>query len=194
MDSKLVVEQMAGRWKVKHAGLLALVEEARALAPAGTTWTWVPRVQNAHADRLANEALDGTRDGVIGVPVPSGKIIDRDGAEIRTVLRELVGDGTVTEIRVTPRQDLLLCGIAPSRIPEVEQRLRDHGDPMAGIDDAVGSLEPLLDMWERDLEAGLGELNYPPDYPKMPGEPPRVQPSKKVASHWDEHGNRIETS
>jgi hypothetical protein len=35
------------------------------------------------------------------------------------------------------------------------------------------------------------ELNYPPDYPKMPGEPPRVQPSKKVAEHWDEHGQRI---
>ena len=64
MDSKLVVEQMAGRWKVKHAGLVPLVEEARALAPAGTTWTWVPRARNAHADRLANEALDGARDGV----------------------------------------------------------------------------------------------------------------------------------
>ncbi len=54
----------------------------------------------------------GTRDGIIGVPVPSGKIIDRDGVLVRTVLRELAGDGTVTEIRVTPRQDVLLCGIA----------------------------------------------------------------------------------
>jgi hypothetical protein len=35
------------------------------------------------------------------------------------------------------------------------------------------------------------ELNYPPDYPKMPGEPPRVQPSKKVAAHWDDDGNRV---
>ena len=49
-----------------------------------------------------------------------------------------------------------------------------------------------LALWEADLERGLGELNFPPDYPKMPGEPPRVQPSKKVAAHWDEHGNRIE--
>ena len=40
-------------------------------------------------------------------------------------------------------------------------------------------------------EQGAVELNYPPDYPKMPGEPPRVQPSKKVAAHWDEQGNRI---
>ena len=35
-------------------------------------------------------------------------------------------------------------------------------------------------------------MHYPPDYPKMPGEPPRVQPSKKVAEHWDDDGNRIE--
>jgi len=70
----------------------------------------------------------------------------------------------------------------------VPERLAD-GDPWAGIDDTAYSLEPLLALWE---EQGEVELNYPPDYPKMPGEPPRVQPSKKVAAHWDEHGNRIE--
>ena len=48
------------------------------------------------------------------------------------------------------------------------------------------------DLYSQQVAAGLGELNYPPDYPKMPGEPPRVQPSKKVAAHWDEHGNRVE--
>ncbi len=46
-------------------------------------------------------------------------------------------------------------------------------------------------MVHRDDENGLGDMPYPPSYPKMPGEPPRVQPSKKVASHWDEKGNRI---
>lgn len=64
MDSKLVVEQMAGRWKVKHPDLQELARQARALAPAGTVWTWVPRERNGHADRLANEALDGKRSGV----------------------------------------------------------------------------------------------------------------------------------
>jgi hypothetical protein len=63
------------------------------------------------------------------------------------------------------------------------------GDPWAGIDDTAYSLEPLLSLWE---ELPGGELNFPPDYPKMAGEPPRVQPSKKVAEHWDEDGNRIE--
>ncbi len=70
----------------------------------------------------------------------------------------------------------------------VPERLAD-GDPWAGIDDTAYSLEPLLQLWE---ELPGGELNFPPDYPKMPGEPPRVQPSKKVASHWNEQGERIE--
>ncbi len=52
------------------------------------------------------------------------------------------------------------------------------GDPHAGIDDVAYSLQPLLDLYERDLEAGQGDMPYPPDYPKMPGEPKRVQPSR----------------
>jgi DNA primase len=74
----------------------------------------------------------------------------------------------------------------------VPDRLRDQGDPHAAIDDHPCSLQTLLDLWEEQVAAGQGEMPYPPDYPKMPGEPPRVQPSKKVAAHWDEHGNRIE--
>lgn len=64
MDSKLVVEQMSGRWKIKHPDMKPLAAEAHGLAPFGTTYTWVPRERNKHADRLANEALDGKRDGV----------------------------------------------------------------------------------------------------------------------------------
>ena len=60
MDSKLVVEQMSGRWKVKHPGLAELHQQARALASTfdGVTFGWIPRERNAHADRLANEAMD----------------------------------------------------------------------------------------------------------------------------------------
>jgi ribonuclease H / adenosylcobalamin/alpha-ribazole phosphatase len=64
MDSKLVVEQMSGNWKIKHPDMRPLAMEANRLAPFGTTYTWVPREQNKHADRLANEALDGVRAGV----------------------------------------------------------------------------------------------------------------------------------
>jgi probable phosphoglycerate mutase len=63
MDSKLVIEQMAGRWKIKHPDLKPLAIKAQGLAPFGTEWTWVPRAQNSAADALANNALDG-------VPIP----------------------------------------------------------------------------------------------------------------------------
>ena len=56
------------------------------------------------------------------------------------------------------------------------------GDPWSAMDDIAHSLEPLLQLWET---LPGGELNFPPDYPKMPGEPPRVQPSRKVAENWD---------
>ena len=58
MDSKLVVEQMSGRWKIKHPDMRPLATTANRLAPFGTRFTWVPREQNKHADRLLNEALD----------------------------------------------------------------------------------------------------------------------------------------
>ncbi len=70
----------------------------------------------------------------------------------------------------------------------VPERLAD-GDPWAGIDDTHASIEPLLAWYE---ESGLGEMPYPPDHPKMPGEPPRVQPSKKVAANWETDETGVE--
>jgi broad specificity phosphatase PhoE/ribonuclease HI len=59
MDSKLVVEQMSGRWQVKHDGMKTLAKEARAAhTPSLVNYTWIPREENAHADRLANRAMD----------------------------------------------------------------------------------------------------------------------------------------
>jgi DNA primase len=59
------------------------------------------------------------------------------------------------------------------------QWLAEHGDAHRDIDERAFGLEPLLDWYARDeRDHGLGELPYPPDYPKMPGEPKRVQPSK----------------
>ncbi|UPK74414.1 DNA polymerase domain-containing protein [Nocardioidaceae bacterium SCSIO 66511] len=60
----------------------------------------------------------------------------------------------------------------------VPARFAERGDVHAAIDDRAYSIEPLLAMYERDEEAGLGDMPYPPDYPKMPGEPKRVQPSR----------------
>ncbi|GAA4958085.1 bifunctional RNase H/acid phosphatase [Streptomonospora halophila] len=65
MDSKLVVEQMSGRWRIKHAALRPLAEEARAKAAgfAAVSYVWVPRADNAHADALANEAMNAAAEG-----------------------------------------------------------------------------------------------------------------------------------
>ncbi|HEY1570179.1 MAG TPA: non-homologous end-joining DNA ligase [Pseudonocardiaceae bacterium] len=56
--------------------------------------------------------------------------------------------------------------------------LAEHGDALAGLDERAYGLETALEWYERDDRDGLGDLPYPPDYPKMPGEPKRVQPSR----------------
>ena len=60
----------------------------------------------------------------------------------------------------------------------VPKRLETTGDPWEHFGDKPGTIDVLMKWWERDLENGLGEMPFPPDYPKMPGEPPRVQPSR----------------
>ncbi len=91
----------------------------------------------------------------------------------------------------TPVSWSRLAEIADARefnLTTVADHLAD-GDPWADIDAESYTIEPLLELWEA---LPGGELNWPPDYPKQPGEPPRVQPSKKVAEHWDAEGNRLE--
>ena len=64
MDSKLVDEQMSGRWQVKHPDMKPLAARAREILPReAVTYQWIPRAQNKHADRLANEALDAEATG-----------------------------------------------------------------------------------------------------------------------------------
>ncbi|WNG91102.1 bifunctional RNase H/acid phosphatase [Mycobacterium sp. ITM-2016-00318] len=60
MDSKLVVEQMSGRWQVKHPDLRVLMAQAKSVAAkfGRIEYAWIPRAENSHADRLANEAMD----------------------------------------------------------------------------------------------------------------------------------------
>jgi len=70
----------------------------------------------------------------------------------------------------------------------VPDLVRDRGDAWEGIDDDahVGDVTAAIALWDKDVhERGMGELNFPPDYPKMPGEPPRVQPSKRRKDRED---------
>lgn len=69
-------------------------------------------------------------------------------------------------------------------VRSVPDRLSSVGDPWEGMLEAPGRIDVLLEWWQRDLDDGLGELPFPPDFPKMPGEPPRVQPSRKNPENW----------
>ena len=69
-------------------------------------------------------------------------------------------------------------------VRSVPERLARMGDPWEGMLEAPGRIDVLLEWWQRDLDEGLGELPFPPDFPKMPGEPPRVQPSRKNEANW----------
>jgi DNA ligase D len=74
------------------------------------------------------------------------------------------------ELEAIHPDDLTMGGV-PARVAE-------RGDPWAPLSASPQSLEPLLTLWERDKRAGLPDAPWPPVYPKMPGEPPRVAPSR----------------
>jgi DNA ligase D len=80
--------------------------------------------------------------------------------------------------------DELADGVDPAAftVRTVPERLASVGDPWEHLQAAPGRIDTLLAWWERDLADGLGELPFPPEFPKMPGEPPRVQPSRAKAA------------
>lgn len=88
MDSKLVVEQMSGGWKIKHDGMRALALEARGvLPPHNVTYEWIPRHENQDADRLVNIALDAVARGGDGRIERSGDVLTTETAGlVREVL------------------------------------------------------------------------------------------------------------
>ena len=87
LDSRLVVEQLSGRWQVKHPDLRPLVRDGAALAasfgPGHVTYTWIPRERNKDADRLANRAMDE------GTGQPLGAKASGSSSGSRSVLAEL---------------------------------------------------------------------------------------------------------
>jgi probable phosphoglycerate mutase len=106
MDSKLVVEQMSGRWQIKHPDMRELAKKAREIHPLSLiTFTWIPRDANSHADRLANKALDGEvaqtpmtqknflHSRLISDEVPTTIILIRHGETPLTPERRFSGSG-----------------------------------------------------------------------------------------------------
>ncbi len=110
MDSKLVVEQMSGRWQIKHADMRVLAKRCRdAHNPSLVTYSWIPRDENSHADRLANKALDGgaanepievrqenlLTDRLRSSEVPTTIYFVRHGETILTPTRKFSGTGAL---------------------------------------------------------------------------------------------------
>ncbi|MFF4531713.1 bifunctional RNase H/acid phosphatase [Streptomyces sp. NPDC001407] len=102
MDSKLVVEQMSGRWKIKHPDMKPLAAEARTILPAGrVTYQWIPREQNKHADRLANEAMDAGRLGRQWEPGASTAAV-RERPAPEPVIPALPAEAPLAEPKAAP--------------------------------------------------------------------------------------------
>jgi broad specificity phosphatase PhoE/ribonuclease HI len=123
MDSKLVVEQMSGRWKVKHPDLIELHAQARTLASRfeRISYAWVPRARNSHADRLANEAMDAAAGIDSEEPVPA------IAEPAKTVANQHLTAPGWTGARGTPTR-LLLLRHGQTEL-SVERRYSGRGNP-----------------------------------------------------------------
>lgn len=142
MDSKLVVEQMSGRWKIKHADMRTLALEARDVvedisdAGGSVTFTWIPRAENGDADKLSNDGMDGqsvarwheTDESDAGLAGPPGT----DGPVEGTKLLLVVAGGEEKPLR---RDVNLLVGDEPARL-----LVWGHGE------DAARTAEQLADI------------------------------------------------
>ena len=125
LDSKLLVEQMSGRWKVKHPDLVELHAQARKLASRfdRISYTWVPRARNSHADRLANEAMDAAA----WVDDPAEKSTPPVTEPANTVAKQSPTGPGWTGARGTPTR-LLLLRHGQTEL-SVQRRYSGRGNP-----------------------------------------------------------------
>ncbi|MGA5326487.1 reverse transcriptase-like protein, partial [Streptomyces griseoincarnatus] len=138
MDSKLVVEQMSGRWKIKHPAMKPLAAQAATVFPPDrVTYEWIPRERNTHADRLANEAMDAGRRGESWSPAESRA--DLDTPPTAPAPEGTPGDATAGAARV--REALASAGgaAAPGE-PGRERRPAAEGTAAAGAADPAGTV------------------------------------------------------
>ncbi|MFC0848613.1 bifunctional RNase H/acid phosphatase [Streptomyces noboritoensis] len=134
MDSKLVVEQMSGRWKIKHPDMKPLAAEAgRILPSAQVTYEWIPREKNKHADRLANEAMDAGKRGKQWEPSASTAALSTGLAD--TDAARVVGDAAAGAARARAALATSVAAPAPASAPAsatVPAPARAAGAPAAG--------------------------------------------------------------
>ncbi|MBP1784848.1 putative phosphoglycerate mutase [Micromonospora sp. HB375] len=120
MDSKLVVEQMCGRWQIKHPGLRPLAAQAAGLVGRFTAvrFTWIPRERNRHADALANAAMDAAASGA----APEAAAEAREAALVRATGTDPATTPASWEPRPTEEATRLIL----VRHGETERTVRKH--------------------------------------------------------------------
>ena len=147
------------RWTftdVRHAAIAFGRELERRLPTQVTTSWW----KEERGRRIFIDYNQNARDRTIA---SAYSIRPKPGAPVSAPLTwDELGDAAPEDFTVSTM---------PTRFAQV-------GDLHAAIDDAAYSLQPLLDLYDHDAAEGRGDMPYPPDYPKMPGEPKRVQPSR----------------
>jgi ribonuclease H / adenosylcobalamin/alpha-ribazole phosphatase len=137
MDSKLVVEQMSGRWQIKHPDMRQLARQAQQIARqlGSVRYTWVPRAQNGAADALANSAMDGRpihRDSAAEPVVLEDGIQPTAGEPVPvvTTVTHLLRHGQTEhtpERRFSGRNDLPLSLTGRAEAEAAAQRMKDLG-------------------------------------------------------------------
>lgn len=151
--------RIAARWdfiEVRRAGI-ALAREVERRAPKQVTTSWW---KEERGERIFIDFNQNARDRTMA-----------SAYSVRRTPIATVSTPVTWEELVDAEPDDFTIATVPAL-------LRKRPDPMAGMDDAPQSIEPLLEMVEQDEVNGLGDMPYPPNYPKMPGEPKRVQPSR----------------
>ncbi|MET9521620.1 bifunctional RNase H/acid phosphatase [Streptomyces coeruleorubidus] len=179
MDSKLVVEQMSGRWKIKHPDMKPLAADAARIFPPGrVTYEWIPRERNKHADRLANEAMDAGARGEqwsaststaeldtgagAGAVAPSGPPGDAAAGAAR--VREALATGRAASLGGAPVGDGADAGSAKADDGVRAGRAdADACAPKAGAD--LGAAEAAAHVPEADADhrAAKADADAPTD-------------------------------
>ena len=176
MDSKLVVEQMAGRWKVKHPGLQPLADSARALRDrfGSVSFEWIPRERNTRADALANRAMDsraeiattaGSPDGRESPP-PAPSWAPPTGAATRLVLVRHGATAHSAERRLSGRNELPLTDKGRAQARALAQRLAGLADvaavvasPLRRTRDTAAPIAEALGL-PVAVDAGFQEVDF----------------------------------
>jgi probable phosphoglycerate mutase len=170
MDSKLVVEQMSGRWKVKHQSMIPLAREARELQESfdAVSYEWIPREQNTHADRLANEAMDRGRGGTVRAPAASAEPIawSPRTEPTRTILVRHGATGHSAEMRFSGRNDLALDDVGERQVAALAARAQSFGDVRAIVSSPLRRTRRTADVIGAELglpvveNADLAEVDF----------------------------------